>query len=200
MDHWGCPAQVVSGAARYRNGGVPSSAPKLRTASQTDRWAGMRWLYHHFMGALLYLDVCCLKRPFDDQRAERVRLESAAVAGLIDRAERRLIALVRSPAHRLENDKNPREDRRLAAALWLEGATVAVDLSENVASRARTLETLGFGALDALHAAFAEAAGAAWLATTDDRLLALGKKHRDRLAVSIVNPVHVLKEVEGGEG
>ncbi len=27
----------------------------------------------------LYLDVCCLNRPFDDQRQERVRLETEAL-------------------------------------------------------------------------------------------------------------------------
>jgi hypothetical protein len=150
------------------------------------------------MARLVYLDVCCLKRPFDDQRASRVQLETSAVAA--DQAEHRLIGLVRSPAHLLENEKNPREDRRLAAALWLQGASISAGLSDGAASLARALEALGFGALDALHAAFAEAAGADWLATTDDRLLALGKKHRDHLAVSIVNPVRQLEELRGGEG
>jgi len=99
----------------------------------------------------------------------------------------------------LENERNPREDRRLAAALWLEGAAVAVALSESVAIRARVLESLGFGAFDALHAAFAEEAGAGWLATTDDRLVALGRKHREDLAVAIVNPVRLLEDLAGGE-
>ncbi len=52
------------------------------------------------------MDVCCLKRAFDDQRSPRVQLETAA---LIDHAERRQIQLVRSPAHVFENDRNPRE-------------------------------------------------------------------------------------------
>jgi len=174
--------------------------PRAGPGWPPNRWPDQRRLYHPGVGALVYLDVCCLKRPFDDQRASRVQLETSAVAALIDRAERSLIRLVRSPAHLLENQKNPREDRRLAAALWLEGASVAVALSESVASRARALERLGFGAFDALHAAFAEEARADWLATTDDRLLALGKKHREHLAVVIVNPVRLLEDlIEGGE-
>ena len=28
---------------------------------------------------MIYLDVCCLNRPFDDQTQERIRLESEAV-------------------------------------------------------------------------------------------------------------------------
>jgi hypothetical protein len=30
---------------------------------------------------VLYLDICCLKRPFDDQAQPRIRLESEAVLG-----------------------------------------------------------------------------------------------------------------------
>jgi len=45
---------------------------------------------------LVYLDLCCLKRPFDDQRSTRIQLETAAIAGLIARAERQAIRLVLS--------------------------------------------------------------------------------------------------------
>ena len=31
----------------------------------------------------IYLDVCCLNRPFDDQAQERVRLESEAVKSVL---------------------------------------------------------------------------------------------------------------------
>jgi hypothetical protein len=31
---------------------------------------------------VLYLDVCCLKRPFDDQAQPRIRIETEAVLGL----------------------------------------------------------------------------------------------------------------------
>jgi hypothetical protein len=63
---------------------------------------------------IVYLDVCCFKRAFDDQRSTRVQLETAAIAALISYAERERIRLVRSPARVFENDRNPREDRRLA--------------------------------------------------------------------------------------
>jgi predicted nucleic acid-binding protein len=148
---------------------------------------------------VVYLDVCCLKRPFDDQRSTRVQLETAAVAALIDRAEREGIQLVRSPAHALENDRNPREDRRLAASIWLEAARVEVPFSEKAEKRAREILGLGFDVLDALHTAFAEESGARWLVTTDDRLVALGRRHHDRLRVEITNPIHVLEMLTGGE-
>jgi hypothetical protein len=37
--------------------------------------------------ARVNLDMCSLKRPFDDQRQPRVREEAAAVAAIIGRAE-----------------------------------------------------------------------------------------------------------------
>jgi predicted nucleic acid-binding protein len=148
---------------------------------------------------VVYLDLCCLKRPFDDQRSTRIQLETAAIAGLIAQAERETIRMVRSPAHALENGRNPREDRRLAAALWIDAAQVTVDFSERVASRSGELAGLGFGPLDALHTAFAEEAGARWLVTTDDRLIALGQRHRAALGVEITSPMRLLEILPGGE-
>lgn len=139
----------------------------------------------------LYLDMCCLKRPFDDHGQERVRREAAAVAGLIERAERGEIELIRSPALTLENDQNPREDRRLAAALWLNGATVEVPYSDAVGDRARELAALGFSVLDALHVAFAEAARARWMATCDDGLLRRAGEHSAKLGVVVLNPCDI---------
>lgn len=122
-----------------------------------------------------------------------------AIAAIIERAERGAIRFVKSPAHVLENDRNPREDRRLATALWLDGAHLEVALTDQVASRARELVELGFPVLDALHVAFAEGAGAAWLATTDDRFVALGRKHRETLALQITNPTLLVERLKESE-
>jgi hypothetical protein len=52
----------------------------------------------------VHLDMCSLKRPFDDQRHPRVREEATAVAAIVARAEAGEIALVRSTVHLVEND------------------------------------------------------------------------------------------------
>jgi hypothetical protein len=104
---------------------------------------------------LVYLDVCCLKRPFDDASQPRVRREAEAVAGILDAVSEGRLRLVRSPAHDLENERNPREDRRLATRLWLRAAVVQTVSSPAAAKRARELASLGFSPLDALHLAFA---------------------------------------------
>ena len=144
--------------------------------------------------ARIYLDMCCLKRPFDEQSQDRIRREALAVAAIIERAGAGGDELVRSPALRLENDLNPREDRRLAAALWLDGATIDAPLSVEAEDRARNLLTLGFAPVDALHVALAEGAGARWLATCDDRLLSLGKRFAADLHVTIANPRDVIAQ------
>src|SRR5882724_10014166 len=120
---------------------------------------------------MVYLDLCCFKRPFDDATAERIRREAEAVAAILDMAQAGTFRLVCSPAHDFENERNPREVRRVATRLWLETATVSVAASDSTGDRARALADLGFGSLDALHLAFAEAAAARWFVTTDDRLL-----------------------------
>jgi hypothetical protein len=35
----------------------------------------------------IYLDVCCLNRPFDDQAKDRIRLESEAILTIFNRSQ-----------------------------------------------------------------------------------------------------------------
>jgi predicted nucleic acid-binding protein len=137
---------------------------------------------------IIYLDICALKRPFDDAQSERIRREAEAVARIFEQVENGSIQLVVSPAHRFENDRNPREDRRLATALWLKKADRVVDAAADTDERARLLAGLGFGPLDALHLALAEKAKARWFVTTDDRLLKKAREQRDRMQIEVVSP------------
>ena len=145
----------------------------------------------------MYLDVCCFKRPFDDAAIERVRREAEAVAAILDAAETGTFQLVRSPAHDFENERNPREDRRLATRLWLDAATALATASAAVTGRAGELARLGFGPLDALHLTLAEQSAARWFVTTDDRLLRRASTERERLQVEVLRPDQVPLEVAG---
>lgn len=137
---------------------------------------------------IVYLDICALKRPFDDARSERIRREADAVARIFEQVENGRVHLVVSPAHRFENDRNPREDRRLATALWLQKADRSVEGGPEIDERARLLNSFGFGPLDALHLALAEKAQARWFVTTDDRLLRRAVQIRDQMRVEVVTP------------
>jgi hypothetical protein len=63
----------------------------------------------------IYLDMCCLKRPFDDQSQPGIRLETEAVLALLA-AESATVDFIRSPALRLENRQNPIRVRVLGVA------------------------------------------------------------------------------------
>lgn len=60
----------------------------------------------------LYIDLSCFNRPFDDQRQERVRLETEAVLGILTRIVNGTDTLLWSWALSFENDKHPNPDRR----------------------------------------------------------------------------------------
>jgi predicted nucleic acid-binding protein len=143
----------------------------------------------------MYLDLCCYKRPFDDQRDERIRDEAGAVASIMDRVGSGEVELVRSPALRVENERNPREDRRIAAALWLDGAAIDVDLTDAIEERARELCEMGFRPLDAFHVAFAEAAGAECLVTCDEAFRNLAKRRRSELHIDVTFPEEALGKI-----
>lgn len=66
----------------------------------------------------VYLDVCCLKRPFDDQTQPRIRMETEAVLRLLAEGSARF-TFVRSSAHDLENDQNPLPWRAERVRFWL---------------------------------------------------------------------------------
>jgi hypothetical protein len=50
----------------------------------------------------VYLDVCALCRPFDDQSQMRIRLEADAVQLILSHVRGESLALAVSPVHELE--------------------------------------------------------------------------------------------------
>jgi hypothetical protein len=143
---------------------------------------------------LAYLDICCLKRPFDDQSQPRIHLETEAILALLDAAGRG-IEFLHAAAHDLENDQNPIPSRAARVRAWMEAIPMA-DLKEDLLE-ARTTEliALGFGSFDAFHLASAEVGGAEVFATCDDRLQAAANRHAAHLKVQVVNPLKLAREV-----
>jgi len=144
---------------------------------------------------LIYLDVCCLNRPFDDQVQERIRLETEAVLPILTRCQNREWRLLGSEAIDFEVSWIPDEERRRKVGLLVSLAESKVIVTEQVELRATELEELGFKAYDALHIACAEDGDAEVLLTTDDRFLRKAVRHANILRVRIENPVLWLMEV-----
>ena len=136
----------------------------------------------------VYLDLCCLNRPFDDQHQPRVRLEAEAILGLIELARHGELRWIGSDILDLESSRNPDIERRRRVETLLRCATFKVAAGKRERQRGRELQTVGFAAFDALHLACAESAGAGVLLTTDDRLRARAVRENARLAVQVENP------------
>ena len=144
----------------------------------------------------IYLDVCCLNRPFDDQTQERIRLEAEAVLLILERCQARTWQLLGSEAVEYEVSRIPDEEQRHKVLHLASIACVKQVVSAGVQARAEELEGLGFKALDALHIACAEAASADVLLTSDDRMQAKAKEFQDKLHVRVENPILWLVEVK----
>ncbi len=140
----------------------------------------------------IYMDVCCLCRPFDDQTLGRIRLEVTAVQEIIRRCASREYTLVKSEVITEEISKIPDIRKRLRVEKVVSIAEEQVILDEDIIARMHVLIAMGGDAMDSLHIACAERAGAILL-TTDDGMITFFKMHRD-IQVRIENPVIWLKE------
>lgn len=143
---------------------------------------------------LIYLDCCCLNRPFDDQSQERIRLESEAVLAVLQHIEAGDWSMVGSEVLEFEAAQIRNLDRRARVLHLARGATRRPRLSTTDEARAAALVRLGFKALDAVHLACAERAAADWFLTTDDRLIAAARRRHAELCIPVGNPLDFLRE------
>lgn len=143
----------------------------------------------------LYLDACCLNRPFDDQRQARIHLESEAVLLMLTRCQSGEWTLVTSEALQYEINRIPDDERRGKVRHLASISQLTVPIDETNSARARALESQGFGPYDALHIACAEAELVDALLTTDDQMLNVAQRQADDLRVHVENPVVFLMEV-----
>lgn len=139
----------------------------------------------------LYLDICAIQRPLDDQKQLRVRSEAEAVLGLLALCEDGELSLVASGVHTVENQKCPHPDRRAHVNDVLNLAYSYVHTSATVLERAKQYRVNGIERLDALHLACAVEAKADYFCTTDDHLLQKGKA-ADTNVTSVVSPLELV--------
>jgi predicted nucleic acid-binding protein len=143
----------------------------------------------------IYLDVCCLNRPFDDQRQDRIRLEAEAVLLIMGRCESGAWQWLSSAVVEEEVNHTPSSERRSRVRQMLSGAHGTVALTDVAISRAQELKALGFRTYDALHLACAEQATVDIFLTTDDHVLRIVTRHTAQLQVRVANPLAWLLEV-----
>ena len=145
----------------------------------------------------IYLDVCCLNRPFDDQTQARIRLEAEAVLIIVAQCE--LLdqwEWVTSEAVDVEIERTPDPERRRRVQFLAAHAHHSVTVGDTEIQRAQHLESWGIAAYDALHIACAESASADVLLTTDDKLLRKCVTLGEQLRAQVKNPLVWLGEAD----
>lgn len=141
----------------------------------------------------IYLDVCCLCRPFDDQTSNRIRVETEAVIAILNRCTDDW-ALIGSDVIEYEIFKISDEERRRHVGSLMQFEHEHVNVDPDLIARARSFHNLGIDTFDSLHLACARRAGAVFL-TTDDILIRIIKMHEDKITVETRNPVDWFMEV-----
>jgi predicted nucleic acid-binding protein len=144
----------------------------------------------------MYMDVCCLNRPFDDQTIRRNRLESEAILNILSYFKIEVWVLVSSEAVILEASKCSDIERKQKVFEFVELAKEKINVSEITEKRAKELQKIGFDPLDALHIACAEEAKVDVFLTTDDDILKRAKREFEKIQVVIRNPLNWLMEAE----
>lgn len=143
----------------------------------------------------VYLDACCLNRPFDDQTQDRIRLEAEAVLLILAHVEEDEWEWIGSQVLDYEVGRTPDPERRARVRLLLQSTRPGAPISPEVARRAAELADQGLGAVDALHVAAAEASHVDVLLTTDDGLLRAAHRLQGGTRVRVCDPLSWLREM-----
>ena len=138
---------------------------------------------------LIYLDVCCLNRPFDDWRQDRIRLEGQTILDIFTRFYSGEWKLISSEAIEVELKRMVNIDKLDRIRELLQVAENKIILTDEIDNRSQEIEKLGFGLYDSFHIACAETAKIDVLLTTDDRLLKKAIKYSHLLKIKLDNPV-----------
>jgi predicted nucleic acid-binding protein len=138
----------------------------------------------------IYLDNCCLNRPFDNQSGIRVKLETDAKLHIQFLIREQKIDLAWSYILDFENEANPFVERKLAIAKWKVIAAIDIEENDSILSNAVRFAEIGLKPKDALHLACALESKCTYLLTTDDLFI---KKSENILDISVLNPVDFIK-------
>ena len=135
----------------------------------------------------LYLDVCILCRPFDDQNRMRVRLETDSYFLIMQAIRDGNYELLYSKIHEKEIAAIPNalEKAELLETLYQNARPCAGDF-QAIRNRAEALVKAGLGLADAAHIALAEV-NADYFISCDDRLIK--RSQRENVGVITMTPV-----------
>ena len=144
----------------------------------------------------IYLDSCALNRLTDAPNQLRVQEEKAAVEYIFMLIHSGRVTWVASSILETELRGNPDFGLRKDSLGMLEFAKELWLPDRKTAQRAHSLNSLGYGTMDALHLAVAEDAHVDFLITTDDRFLRKIVRDLGNPRLSAANPLNWIKQVQ----
>lgn len=142
---------------------------------------------------LIYMDLCCFNRPFDEQSNPRVYLETEAKLFVQNMIMDRKIDLAWSYMLDYENSANPDHDVKDSIARWRKLSVRKVEQTEDILSTANRFKKIGLGTKDALHLACAASLRANRFITVDKGII---KKREQVVEILIVNPMEFIQNQE----
>lgn len=142
----------------------------------------------------IYMDVCCLNRPFDDQGQNRIRMEAEAILNILEYCQSGEWELAASDALDFELAQCPDPARLTKMRILYRIAQNRLTSTEEIKARSRELQKRGLSLFDSLHVALAEAYKQDAFLTTDDKLCRTAAEIQT--SVRVVNPVIWFMEVE----
>jgi len=143
----------------------------------------------------IYLDTCSIQRPLDTLSQTRLRLEAEAILGVLTQVKAGNVELISSTVLELETQRNPLAIRREHGEQILAQATSIAIVNEQIEQSSLHFMQIGIKIMDALHLAAAEAAGADYFCTCDDRFLRKAKAVTG-LQTSVVSPLELIEVIE----
>mgnify|MGYP000447366599 CR=1 FL=1 len=146
----------------------------------------------------IYLDVCCLNRPYDDQTQDRIHLEAEAVISILRHVEQGYWIWVSSGIVNYEVGRIADQERLQRLSSLIRYASEFVVVDENVRDRAADIQnSFGIKSYDAFHIACAEKADADVFLSTDDKLIRAAKRQKKAIkgGMEVENPLTWLQSI-----
>jgi predicted nucleic acid-binding protein len=138
----------------------------------------------------IYLDACCLNRPFDDQSQVRIHLESESILQIMEFVKKGNLTWMKSDILEYEIDSIEDIEKRNKIISFYKYSSKTIEINDEIISISKSYEKLGFGAMDSIHIASAISAKIDVFLTTDDKLEKIGKKNHKKIGIKIDNPLN----------
>ena len=142
----------------------------------------------------IYLDNCCLNRPYDEQANFNIHLEAEAKIFIQTEIIKNTYELAWSFMMDYEISSNPFYDRQIAFVKWKNIAVVDIDPMEEILINGKNLIQKNIKRKDALHIACAIKAECEYFLTTDYKIL-----NKDIPEIKLINPIDFVQLLHSGE-